>query len=299
MTRPCPVCKCSSKDARLFFKKNINPAKLNEFSYASRKLPEFMNHQLVQCPVCDLVYADQPPGENELANAYHVAQYDSSEEANDAAIAYIDAIQPALNKLIERKSVLEIGSGTGIFLELLLQHGFTELVGIEPSSAAISAAPAYRRAWLRETMFNENDFSPGSFDLICCFMTMEHVRDPSLVARAAFKLLKPGGAFITVTHDYRGFVNKLLGRFSPIIDIEHLQLFSKRSLKQLFESIGYKNVTVEAFANKYSLDYWLRLAPLPYRAKSILANLFVKLGFGKAKLKVNVGNLISVGFKHD
>jgi SAM-dependent methyltransferase len=296
-SRSCPVCSASSDKAKLYIEKNINPAKLSGFSFASRKEPEYMCHQLVQCTNCGLVYADQPPGEDELAQAYHVADYDSSEEANDAAASYIRAIRPTLGLLARRQSALEIGTGTGIFLECLSREGFTKLVGVEPSSAAIAAAPEYRRAWIREGMFDEKDFAPGSFDLICCFMTMEHVRDPSIIAHSALRLLRPGGAFVTVTHDYRSPANRLLGNRSPIIDIEHMQLFSNRSVRYLFESTGYVDVTVKAFVNTYSLRYWMRLAPLPRRIKSAVSGLMAFMGVDNVKLGMNVGNLIAAGFK--
>ena len=296
-SRPCPVCHTYSDMARLFIEKDIDPVKLSGFSFASRKEPEYMCHQLVQCATCDLVYANQPPGEDELAHAYHMADYDSSEEANDAATSYIRAIRPTLDKLAQHQSALEVGTGTGAFLEHLSREGFTELVGIEPSPAAIAAAPAYRQAWIRKGMFEEKDFAPASFDLICCFMTMEHVRDPNIIASAAFRLLRPGGAFVTVTHDYRSLVNRLLGKRSPIIDIEHLQLFSKRSVRRLFESAGYTDITVNPFINTYSLRYWMRLAPLPHSFKTALAKLMSALGMDNAKLGVNVGNLITAGFK--
>lgn len=257
-----------------------------------------MCHRLVQCPTCDLVYADQPPGNDELAHAYHAADYDSSEEANDAAASYIRAIRPTLGTLARRQSALEIGAGTGIFLEHLSREGFTELVGVEPSHAAIAAAPVHRQSWIREGMFEENNFAPESFDLICCFMTMEHVRDPSILASAAFRLLRPGGAFVTVTHDYRSMVNRLMGKRSPIIDIEHLQLFSERSVRYLFESAGYANVTVNPFANTYSSRYWVRLAPLPRGIKTAVSGLIAALGLDNAKLGVNVGNLFTAGFKN-
>ena len=254
-SRPCPVCHTGSDKATLFAGKNIHKAKFSALSFASRKEPEYMCHQLVQCPTCDLIYANQPPEEEELAHEYHMADYDSSEEANDAAASYVRAIRPTLGALARHQSVLEIGTGTGIFLEYLSREGFTDLVGVEPSPAAIATAPAYRHAWIREGMFEEKDFIPGSFDLICCFMTMEHVRDPNIIANAAFRLLRPGGAFVTVTHDYRSLTNRLLGKRSPIIDIEHLQLFSERSVRYLFESVGYTDVTVNAFLNTYSLRY--------------------------------------------
>jgi SAM-dependent methyltransferase len=256
-----------------------------------------MCHRLVRCITCDLVYADEPPGEDELARAYHVANYDSSEEANDAATAYIRAIRPTLDALARRQSALEIGTGTGIFLEHLSGEGFTELTGVEPSSAAIAAAPMHRQMWIREGMFEEKDFSPESFDLICCFMTMEHVYDPNVIACAALRLLRPGGAFVTVTHDYRSFVNRLLGIRSPIIDIEHLQLFSERSVRYLFENVGYVGVTTNAFVNTYTLQYWVRLAPLPRGFKQAVSGLLSALGASHVKASINVGNLIASGFK--
>lgn len=296
-TRSCPVCGTSSLEAKLFLENNIDPSKISDFSFASRKTPEFMCHRLVLCPSCDLIYADQPPSEDELAQAYHVADYDTSEEANDAAKSYIRAIQPTLKKIPQKQSVLEIGTGTGIFLDYLSQKGFTELVGVEPSSAAIAAAPEHRKSWIREGMFNEKDFSPQSFDLICCFMTMEHVRDPNIIARAALKLLRPGGAFVTVTHDHRGTVNRLLGKRSPIIDIEHMQLFSRGSLQFLFTNAGYSGFEAQGFVNTYSMQYWLRLTPLPMGLKKISSYLMVKAGIDQLKFGFNVGNLISTGYK--
>ncbi len=296
-TRGCPVCGAPAEGAPAFHESNIDPSKLSGFSFASRKTPEFMAHRLVQCPECELVYADEPPDEAVLANAYHVADFDSSEEAADAAAAYLLAIRPTLDALKGRGAALEIGAGTGIFLELLAGEGFSELVGVEPSTAAIEAAPVRRRAWIREGIFREADFAPASFDLICCFMTMEHVRDPRVISDAAFRLLRPGGAFVTVTHDYRAPVNRLLGKRSPIIDIEHMQLFSQRSIARLFETSGFARVGVRAFVNTYALSYWMRLAPLPALLKTAAGGFLQATGAGKAKLGANVGNLISAVFK--
>lgn len=296
-SRSCPVCGAGSENATLFLKENIDPDKLTDSSFASRKVPEYMCHQLVQCPVCDLVYADNPPAKEELARAYHVASYDSSEEADDAARAYILAIQPVLNRLRGRRRALEIGTGTGIFLEHLSKAGFEELIGVEPSTAAIAAAPPSRKAWIHEGIFEEQDFEPESFDLICCFMTMEHVSDPRTIAHAAFRLLRPGGAFVIVTHDYRSMVNRILGRRSPIIDIEHLQLFSVRSVHYLFEKTGYSEIVIRSFINRYSLRYWLRLMPLPQVLKAGMGGFLSTVRADELKLGFNLGNIMAAGFK--
>jgi len=295
--RPCPVCGAPSSSATLFMAENINLTKMSKFSFASRKTPEFMSYRLVSCLGCDLVYVPQPPADNDLAAAYHQAEYDSAEEAADAADAYARAIQPILNLLPRRESVLEIGTGTGVFLKRLKLAGFSELMGVEPSTAAIAAASPEERACIHQGVFEESAFTPETFDLICCFMTMEHVPDPATVARSALKLLRPGGAFVTVTHNRRSVVNRVLGKLSPIIDVEHMQLFSDASLSALFERTGYERIEVKAFSNRYALSYWLRLAPLPTFIKNLISRGLVRMSFDRIKLSLNVGNTMGVGFK--
>lgn len=296
--RSCPVCGAGRLEARSFLRSNVDPARLDKFSYASRKTPEYMNLNLVQCLRCDLVYADEPPSRDDLAHAYHVADYDSAEEADDAAATYMRAMQPLLDTLPRRESALEIGTGTGALLQHLAEQGFTELVGVEPSTAAIAAAPRHRRAWIREGVFEEQDFAPASFDLICCFMTMEHVLDPKVIALAAFRLLRPGGAFVTVTHDYRGRLNRMLGRRSPIIDIEHMQLFSHPSIQTLFQTTGYRDVRVQRLVNRYAFRYWWRLTPAPDPMKRAVAKVAEFGRFDRVKIGLNVGNSIASGVKH-
>jgi SAM-dependent methyltransferase len=292
--RACPVC--GSAEAALFLEANIDPSKISGFSYASRKTPEFMRHRMVRCLSCDLVYVDAPPDQSELAHAYHVAEYDSAEEADDAARCYIRALQPVLAQLPRREAALEIGAGTGVLLDHLKGEGFSRLVGVEPSSAAIAAAPAHRRPWLREGIFREDDFEPASFDLICCFMTLEHVRDPLTTALSARRLLRPGGAFVTVTHDYRSLVNRLLGPKSPVIDIEHMQLFSDRSIRALMERSGFSRATARSFHNRYAVKYWMRLLPLPAPLKAVAAGVTRVTGLERLKLSMNVGNTVAAGF---
>jgi hypothetical protein len=122
--RPCPVCGAAATEATVFLLENIEQSKITDFSFASRKAPEYMCHHMVQCHHCDVVYADAPPRADELAEAYHMASYDSTEEADDAALAYATAIEPILKKLSQKQNALEIGTGTSIFLEYLKKAGF-------------------------------------------------------------------------------------------------------------------------------------------------------------------------------
>lgn len=295
--RNCPVCHTEERNAKIFHKQNINPSLMSQSSFASRKVPEFMCHQLVQCVNCDLVYANNPPDQSVLANAYHTASFDSAQEADDAALAYSKAISPILDKIKNKEAALEIGTGTGIFLDILKNKGFSTVIGVEPSTAAINAAPSHRKEWILESIFKESDFQLESFDFICCFMTLEHVRDPQEIVSAASRLLRPGGAIALVTHDYRSGINRLFGKRSPIIDIEHMQLFSEKSIRHLLECNGFESIKVKSFKNWYALSYWMRLMPIPVRVKTYIIKRLDLIGIAKIKIGFNVGNIMSFGYR--
>ena len=295
--RNCPVCGAASDEATLYLKRSFDPALLDEFSYASRKTPEYMSFELVTCPHCATVYASSAPPAGAIAAAYHDAGYDSADEATLAAKTYADALAPFLARLPSKTYALEIGTGTGVFLTKLKALGFQRVVGVEPSRKAIEAADPGIRPDIREGIFKEGDFEPQSFDLICCFMTLEHVPDPRQLVEAAARLLRPGGLLALVTHDYKAAVNRVLGRRSPIIDIEHLQIFCPESLARLIALCGLDKVSIESFANRYRMQYWLRLAPVPKPLKSGLNSALRATGFDNTTLRVNVGNLLTVARK--
>lgn len=51
--RSCPACGCSSYVH--FAAEHIDMSRISNFTYASRKHPEFMCLRLVRCTKCDLV----------------------------------------------------------------------------------------------------------------------------------------------------------------------------------------------------------------------------------------------------
>jgi hypothetical protein len=89
----------------------------------------------------------------------------------------------------------------------------------------------------------------------------------------------------------------LLGLRSPIIDLEHLQLFSSKALLELFKKAGFEHIELNPIRNAYPLRYWLRLIPLPTFLKSWILGLLERFHVADYSLAMNVGNVLAVGFK--
>lgn len=294
--RPCPVCG-SADESRVFAAPNYDLAQLGRHAFASRKLPEYMHYRLVQCPTCDLVYASPVPSAEGLAQAYDEAAFDSGDEARCAARTYGRLLGPILRRLPDRATAIDVGTGDGAFLEELAAAGFETVIGVEPSAAPIAAARPHVRPWIRHATFRESDFPAAAASLVACFQTLEHLPDPAAFCRSALRLLKPGGAVVFVGHDYRAAVNRLMGRRSPIFDIEHLQLFSRRSMAEMLQRSGFADVQVRPITNRYPLHYWLKLAPLPGFLKRAVYETAKATTLGGMQVPLPVGNIAAVGFK--
>lgn len=293
--RVCPVCGGNSQVP--FTDERIDQNRISDFTYASRKQPEFMCLRLVRCTDCDLVYTPTPPATDFLLAAYSEAAYDSGPEAQAAARSYAKALTPYVASLAGRSAAVDVGAGSGPLLPWLRESGFNPVIGVEPSRAAINAAPPAVRAMLREGMFSPVLLADVRPSLLCSFMTLEHLACPAKFISEAFELLEPGGMLAVVVHNWRAPLNRMLGLRSPIIDVEHLQLFSQHSMNRLLKKSGFVSINLQSICNTYPLRYWLRLTPLPVKVKVRIAGALDRIGLSNIQISLHVGNMLAVGSK--
>ncbi len=301
----CPVCEYKAKAHKIYIKKNIKKNLLNKYSFSSRKIPEFMNFDLVQCSACSLIYSNNIPKFKTIYNFYKNSSFVDNQDAQDAASTYFQYLKPYLNQKISK--VLELGTGSGIFLEFLkkyfsLKKNYRNIVankfvGIEPSKSAINNASVEIKKYIKQGTFEDIRINKNYFDIICCFMTMEHVYYPLKVLKKSYSCLKKNGFLALVVHDVNFILHKILKSKSPIIDIEHLQLFSRATITYALKKVGFKRIQIKYIRNSYRISYWLSLFPLPKFLKSLLIKLFISLGRSNIRLNINVGNILVVAYK--
>ena len=128
-SRTCPVCDSSDRSV-LFAEANFDLSKLDNFAFASRKLPEYMHWRLLECERCDLLYASPAPAPQSLGTAYDDAAFDSGVEARYAAVTYARFLPRIKRRLVAFDGALDIGTGDGAFLQQLLGAGFTGVIGL-------------------------------------------------------------------------------------------------------------------------------------------------------------------------
>ena len=294
--KSCPVCLETATKTTVFKQGNFDAGKLDEFSFSSRKFPEYMSHRYLQCNRCQALYASPVPVFDELQEQYNEADFDSGKESEFAARTYISILKRYMKRLPSLDGTLDIGASDGAFVGKLVGEGFTNVIGVEPSRKPVESAKSSIRPLLRHDIFRSEQFSDNSMSLVSCFQTIEHVPDPIAIANDVHKILRPGGVFYLVSHDYSSRVNRILRGKSPIYDIEHLQIYCAEAFRYLLIKAGFKTVETRPVWNTYPMSYWLRLAPLGQKLKQELI-LRIKDGPVDIPLSVCVGNIAVLAWK--
>jgi SAM-dependent methyltransferase len=128
---------------------------------------------------------------------------------------------------------LDLGCGDG---RLTSELDATELTAADVSAVAL--ARATRRLPDARIVELEPDavlpFDDGSFDLVLCAETIEHVRDVQLLLSEIRRVLRPGGT-LALSTPANFPIGPLPDPFSP-----HLRFLSRRSLRRLLEEMGFE-----------------------------------------------------------
>jgi len=122
---------------------------------------------------------------------------------------YNNLIKELKLKEIKKQKILEIGSGSGLFIAYLRKKGI-EAYGIEPDKKSYDAS----KILLRENKLNFNiknsdgekiPFKKEFFDVVISFQVIEHTKNPFLVLKESKRVLKKGGHIYFVVPNYHSF----------------------------------------------------------------------------------------------
>jgi ubiquinone/menaquinone biosynthesis C-methylase UbiE len=138
---------------------------------------------------------------------------------------------------------LDLGCGDG---RLTRELRARSVVGADVSVVALARAQArvIDGRFVRIEPDQPLPFDDGSFDLVLCAETLEHVRDVQLLLSEVRRVLRPEGKLAVTTPSHsRATALKLVARgwereFDPLSP--HLRFFTKRSLRRLLGEMGFE-----------------------------------------------------------
>lgn len=292
----CAICGTPDNSQELY-PANFDTEAFSAPVFSARRLPDRLHYRMVRCNSCGLVRSD-PAGDPDLiAQLYRQSTFDYGSEIDNIGRTYRDYLARLDNYGVRKDTLLEVGCGNGFFLQYAAQHGYRNVYGVEPSRHAVEQAPPELRQAIVCDIMRPGLFPTASLDVICFFQVLDHLFDPAEILRVCHEALKPGGFALCLNHDIGALSARVLKHRSPIIDIEHTYLYDPNTISALFSRAGFDVVETGKALNRYSLNYLVRLLPLPNAVKRGCISILEFIRLDSVPLRVSLGNLYIIARK--
>lgn len=169
---------------------------------------------------------------------------DPTKKVNHPFYCQYRAIYEYTNNYIQAKRVLDVGCGEGYGAHLLARQA-KEIVAIDRDKKTIQQAQ--RRYSLPNLSFNVQNveqlskYTPETFDVVCCFHVIEHLKEPTRLLLDIRKLLSKSGILLISTPNRKSPFRSATGIEWPYHEREYtVDEFHKLLLS------SFKNVTLYA-----------------------------------------------------
>jgi len=251
--------------------------------------------QIVQCRHCGHVYANPRWSAGELIEAYIAVEdetYLAEQVGREQTFArHLASLERYTGPGYDRP-LLDVGAYAGIFVKVALAAGW-QATGVEPSRWAVNAARKSDLLLIEGTL-DAVELRDRRFDVLTMWDVIEHVPDPSAELAKAFRLLNPGGVIAIHTMDIASLTARLMGRRWPWLMDMHVHYFSRRSLEQFLEKVGFEIIWSGSQGRYLSLGYLVtRVGGMSRPFGRLLGGLVNRVRIEKSTVPVNFGDLFT------
>jgi SAM-dependent methyltransferase len=261
----CAICG-TEENARVLYQEKLgNLFEPNSYAFSARRAFDSrsrIHHRFVKCNTCALIRSDPILEPEQIADLYKDSAMLYSTDTEDIGRTYGHYLKKVMALIGNGDRLLDIGCGDGFFLKRALALGFKDVRGVEPSMATYESLDSFWKTKITPGNFTRDLFPQNSFDVVCLFQVIEHVIDPNETVSEVFRILKPGGVFLVISHNAAALSVKVLGEQSPIFDIVHINLFDKRTMSAIIAKQNFVIRNIHNVLNIYSFRYWFNYAAL-------------------------------------
>lgn len=200
-------------------------------------------YAFVRCSRCGHIYQNPKPVFDDLKERYQ-DDYFQYELENDQP--FFELMRKGLEDIrfdrIEAsipspRRALDIGCATGMLVRYLSERGW-HAEGVEICAPAARFGREKRGVTIHVGTLDSQRFPDRSFDLVHFSHVIEHVPDPRTFLGEVVRVTKPGGYVVVVTPNTASLQARLFGRNWRSAIADHMNLFSRRTLRRLMEEAG-------------------------------------------------------------
>ncbi|MDQ2648022.1 MAG: class I SAM-dependent methyltransferase [Actinomycetota bacterium] len=212
---------------------------------------------IVRCTECTHQQLDRFPDEDELAAAYEEAASDDYVEEEAGQRASFAAVLERVERHVSKGRILDIGCWVGFLLAEARDRGWSEGVGVEPSSFASAYARERLGLDVRQEDLLDADLPLAHFDAVCMGDVLEHLTDTDKALTRMRELLAPGGVLVLAVPDAGSRIAKILGKRWWSVIPTHIHYFTRQSLTTMLERAGFEVLDAATDPKSFTIEYYL------------------------------------------
>lgn len=146
----------------------------------------------------------------------------------------------ARSRGVKEQRVLDIGCGSGLFLDLARRRGFI-CHGMDASAQAVRLVREQYGLDVRQGAVGEDIWGGLRFDFVTLFHVLEHLTDPRAAVTYAAAHLKPGGSLILQVPNLGSLQARCFGRRWYGLDVpRHIINFTPAGFRLLLKATGFQ-----------------------------------------------------------
>lgn len=236
----CPVC---------------NSTSIQQILSAKDHTVSQQQFSIWHCNDCTARFTQDVPAQNAIGAYYASDNYISHSDTKKGIInslyhmvrkrTLVSKRQLVINETgMKQGSILDIGCGTGAFLNTMKEGGWS-ITGLEPDAIARNKAAELYNIHPQESQ-QLFELEKGSFNAITMWHVLEHVHELHAYIKQIESLLAPNGKLFVAVPNYTSKDAKVYGADWAAYDVpRHLYHFSPQSMENLLGQHGLKLKTVK------------------------------------------------------
>lgn len=228
---------------------------------------------IVCCGDCTHMQLDRFPSEAELEDAYALAASDAYvEEEAGQRFSFAGVLERIERYSAAKGSILDVGCWVGFMLAEAAERGWSECLGIEPSTFASQYARKQLGLDVRTEELFTAKLETGHFDAIVLGDVLEHLTQANAALDRVAELLKPGGLLALELPDAGSRVARLMGPKWWSVIPTHIHYFTRQSAATMLRRHGYQPLYVATDPKSFTIRYYLdKGGYLPGVSKALVA----------------------------
>lgn len=211
------------------------------------------NRNVYYCEKCELGMIDGAKSEEGLKNFYKKEYRKKfkpkiNEKTNPQKLfdTYSPFQQNRINLikkyLKKNKRLLEIGCSSGMFLYQIKKY-VKEIVGVDYDLESAKFASDKCNCPVFTDEIKKTSLKKKSFDIICAFQTLEHLKNPHNFLTTIIQYLRPGGIIYLEVPNLKDaliYAYDLPYHYNFYFHSAHLWYFTDKSLKKICDKVNLK-----------------------------------------------------------